>query len=212
MRFRLNNMLLKQVLVVFASGALMAGGTSAAGCSPSAKAVNLDLASTRSLISPDQQWRFISVGPNSAGQVAVIYIQNRKSSQKWNVGSLERDGRAFWSDDSKRLFLRDEYAADDTKIRVFEITGSRPTEIRGLDSKIRRAIVARIPQNEATQWLYYPKVCFAANDSATVILVADAPLVKKRESSEGKDFMLKLTVNLASFQILVEAPKAPTFP
>jgi len=142
----------------------------------------------------------------------MIYIQNRKSSQKWNVGSIERDGRAFWSDDSRRLFLRDEYAADDTKLRVFEITGSRPKEIKGLDNRIRRAIFARIPETETTQWLYYPKACFAENDSATIIVVADAPLVRKRESSKGKDFRLKLTVDLISFQILIEAPKAPTFP
>jgi len=142
----------------------------------------------------------------------LIYIQNQKSSQKWNVGSIERDGRAFWSEDSKRLFLRDEFAADDTKIRVFEVTSTRPKEIKGLDNSIRKAIFSRIPENEATQWLYYPKACFAANDSDTVILVADAPLTKKRESSEGKDFRLKVTVNLISFKVLIEAPKAPTFP
>ena len=206
-------MLWKKILIVSALWAWMAGGTFAAECgNPSAKAVNLDLASTRSLLSPDQQWRFISVGPSSLDQVAMIYIQNRKSSQKWNVGSIERDGRAFWSDDSRRLFLRDEYAADDTKLRVFEITGSRPKEIKGLDNRIRRAIFARIPETETTQWLYYPKACFAENDSATIIVVADAPLVRKRESSKGKDFRLKLTVDLISFQILIEAPKAPTFP
>jgi hypothetical protein len=206
-------MLLRRVLFVSALWASLARGAFAAECgTPPAKAVNLDLASTRSLRSPDQQRRFISVGPKDLGQVAEIYIQNQKSFQKWQVGSIERDGRVFWSDDSKRLFLRDEYAADDTKIRVFEIIRSKPTEIRGLDSKIRRAILARIPENETTQWLYYPKACFAANDSATIIVFADAPLVKKRESSEGKDFKLKLTVDLVSFQILVEAPEAPTFP
>ena len=203
----------RKLLIVFALWAWMATGTSAADCgNPSAKPVNLDLASTRSLLSPDQQWRFISVGPSSLDQVALIYIQNQKSSQKWNVGSIERDGRAFWSEDSKRLFLRDEFAADDTKIRVFEVTSTRPKEIKGLDNSIRKAIFSRIPENEATQWLYYPKACFAANDSDTVILVADAPLTKKRESSEGKDFRLKVTVNLISFKVLIEAPKAPTFP
>jgi hypothetical protein len=206
-------MLWKKTLILIALWAWMAGDTFAAECvNPPAKAINLDLASTRSLLSPDQQWRFTSVGPNSLGQVAVLYIQNRKTFQKWTVGSIERDGRAFWSEDSKRLFLKDEFAADDTKIRVFEVTGTRPKEIKGLDNSIRKAIFSRIPEDEATQWLYYPKACFAANDPDTVILVADAPLTKKRESSEGKDFRLKVTVNLISFQILIEAPKAPTFP
>jgi hypothetical protein len=206
-------MLWKKILVIFGFWAWMAAGTFAAQCgNPAAKAVNLDLASTRSLLSPDQQWRFTSVGPNSSGEMAVLYIQNRRTFQKWNVGSIERDGRAFWSEDSKRLFLRDEFAADDTKIRIFEVIGTRPKEIRGLDNRIRKAISSRIPEDEATQWLYYPKSCFAANDSDTVIIVADAPLTKKRESSEGKDFRLTVTVNLISFQIQIEAPKAPTFP
>ena len=201
---------------IFASTALWAFlGLNAFGAecvNPPAKAINLDLTSTRSLLSPDQEWRFISVGPSSVGQVAVLYIQNRKTSQKWNVGTLERDGRVFWSEDSKRLFLRDEFAADDAKIRVIEITGSRPKELRGLDSRIRQAIFSRIPENEATQWLSYPKACFAMDDSDTVILVADAPLTKKSESSGGKDFKLRMTVNLISLKILIVAPRAPTFP
>jgi hypothetical protein len=206
-------MLWKKIPIIFVFLAWMAVGTFAAQCgNPATKAVDLDLASTRSLLSPDQQWRFTSVGPNSSGQVAALYIQNRKTFQKWNVGSIERDGRAFWSEDSKRLFLRDEFAADDTKIRVFEVVGTGPKEIKGLDNRIRKAIFSRIPEDEATQWLYYPKACFAANDSDTVIVVADAPLTKKSESSEGKDFRLKVTVNLISFQILIEARKAPTFP
>jgi hypothetical protein len=203
----------KNTIIASAIWVWMAGGTFAAECgNPTAKAINLDLASTRSLLSPDHQWRFTSVGPNSLGQVAVLYIQNRKTFQKWNIGSIERDGRAFWSEDSKRLFLRDEFAADDTKIRVFDVTGTRPKEIKGLDNGIRKAIYSRIPNDETPQWLYYPKACFAANDSETVILVADAPLNKKRESSVGMDFKLKVTVNLISLGIEIEAPKPPTFP
>ena len=202
----------EKIIIVSALWAWTAGSTFAADCGTTAKAINLDLVSTRSLLSPDHQWRFTSVGPSSLSQVAVIYIQNRKTFQKWNIGSIERDGRAFWSEDSKRLFLRDEFAADDTKIRVFDVTGIRPKEIKGLDNRIRKAIFSRIPNDETPQWLYYPKACFAANDSETVILAADAPLNKKRESSVGKDFKLKVTVNLASLGIEIEAPKAPTFP
>jgi len=203
----------KKILIFIALWALMAGDAFAADCvNPPAKAINLDLASRKSHLSPDEQWRIVSVGADSSEHGATLSIENRRSSQKWNVGSFERHATAFWSEDSKRLFLRDSYAADDTKIRVFDFGGPTPKEIKGLDDRIRKAIFSRIPEDEATQWLYYPKACFAANDSDTVILVADAPLTKKRESSEGKPFKLKLTVNVISFQISIEAPKAPTFP
>lgn|SRR2546422_6929191 len=174
------------------------------GSSP-AKEINLDLWSRRSLSSPDRRWKFLSVGPYSSEQRAALYIQNADSSKKWLVGWIERNGTAFWSEDSKRLFLRDEYAADDTKIRVFDVTGTVPKEIKGLDSSIQNAIFARIPQNKTTQWLYYPKVCFAANDSSTIIVVADAPLVPKEGSGSGRPFNVKLTVNLIILQIVDSA-------
>jgi len=206
-------MLWKKILILSALWAWVARCAFAAECgNRPAKAINLDLWSTRSLLSSDKQWRFISIGPNSSDQAAMLYIQNRHSSQKWKVGSIERDGTAFWSEDSKRVFLRDEYAADDTKIRVFDVTGLVPKEIKGLDNRLRRAIFARIPENETTLWLYYPQVCFAANDSSTIIVVADVPLVRKRGNSEGRDFSVKLTVDLISFQIVIAAPEAPKFP
>jgi hypothetical protein len=170
-----------------------------------AKEVNLDLWSTRSLLSPDQRWKFLSVGPHSPEQKAPLYIQNVGSSKKWLVGWVERNGTAFWSEDSKRLFLRDEYAADDTKIRVFDLTSSVPREIKGLDSRIQKAIFASIPRGKTTQWLYYPEVCFAANDSSTIIVVADAPLVPKKESGSGRPFSVKLTVNVITLQIVDSA-------
>ena len=131
---------------------------------------------------------------------------------------LARLSRAFpcelWSDDGKRLFLRDEYAADGTKIRVFDLTGAAPKEIKGVDREIRSAIFTHIPPSETTQWLYYPKVCFAANDSSTIIVIADAPLVSKKESGSGKAFRLRLTVNLDPLEIVDSAlsanPPKPT--
>lgn len=174
--------------------------------SPPTKEINLDLWSKRSIPSPNHLWQFISVGPNSSEQKTALYIQNIHSSRKWNVGSIERDGTVFWSEDSKRVFLRDEYAADDTKIRVFDVTNPVPKEINGLDRRIRRMIFSRIPENETTLWLYYPQVCFAAHDSSTIIVVADAPLVVKRENSKGKPFSLTLTVNLITFQIVNSKP------
>ncbi len=117
------------------------------------------------------------------------------------MGWIERKGIVFWSEDSKRLFLRDEYAADDTKIRVFDLTGPAPEEIKGLNHRIQNAIFAHIPANKTTQWLYYPQACFADNDSSTIILVVDAPLVPKAESGSGKPFSLRLTVNLITLQV-----------
>jgi len=118
------------------------------------------------------------------------------------MGSIERDGIAFWSEDSERVFLRDESAADDTKIRVFDVSSSEPKEIKHLDSSIRKAIFARIPNNQTTLWLKYPRVCFAANDSSTIIVIADAPLVRKREGGPGMSFDLNVTVNLITLRIV----------
>jgi hypothetical protein len=106
------------------------------------------------------------------------------------------------------LFLRDEYAADDTKIRIFDVTGPVPREIRGLDPKIRRAIFAHVGEADTTLWLYYPQVCFAANDSSTIVVVADAPLVRKRESGSGRPFGLRLTVDLNTLRIVNSGPVA----
>lgn len=164
--------------------------------------VNLDLWSTRSLLSPDQKWKFLSVGPHSPEKQAPLYIQNTESSRKWLIGWIERNGTAFWSGDSKRLFLRDEYAADDTKIRAFDVIGAVPKEVKGLDDKIQKALFAHIPKNKTTQWLYYLEVCFAANDSSTIIVLADAPLVPKEESGRGVPFSVKLTVNVVSGQVI----------
>jgi hypothetical protein len=173
-----------------------------------AKEVSLDLWSTRSLLSPDQRWKFLSLGPHSPEKKAPLYIQSAETSKKWLVGWIERNGTAFWSGDSKRLFLRDEYAADDTKIRVFDVTGPVPKEIKGLDDKIQQALFARIPPNKATQWLYYPEVCFAADDSSTIIVLADAPLVPKKESGSGVPFSAKLTVNLVTREVEAAVPTA----
>lgn len=131
-----------------------------------------------------------------------MFIRNTRTSKKWKVGSMDRSGTVFWSEDSKRVFLRDEYAADDTKIRIFDVSSSAPREINGVDQKIRKAIYAHVPDNETTQWLYYPQVCFAANDSSTILLIADAPLVLKTESGSGKSFRLRLTVNLNTLDVV----------
>ena len=197
------SMLWKRLVFLFIFWVCLKGVAFSTECDRSAnKEINLNLWSAHSLASPDHQWKFISVGPNSSEQKALLYIQNVNSSRKWNVGWIERSGTAFWSDDSKRLFLRDEYAADDTKIRIFDVTGPAPREIKGLDPKLRKAIFAHIAEADTTLWLYYPQVCFAANDSSTIVVVADAPLVRKREAGSGRPFSLRLTVDLNTLRIV----------
>jgi hypothetical protein len=168
------------------------------------KRVNLTQFSTTSLLSPDHKWEFLSIGPNSPDKEALLYIQNADSSTKWLLGSMERNGTAFWSKDSKRLFLRDEYAADDTKIRIFDMTGKMPQEIKDLNDKIEKALLAHVPKDKITQWVYYPEVCFA-DDSSTIIVLADAPLDPK-EGGSGMPFDLKLTVNVVTGQVLAAVP------
>jgi hypothetical protein len=137
----------------------------------------------------------------SSERKAALYFQNTRTSRKWHVGSIGRDGTAFWSEDSKRLFLRDEYAADDTKIRVFDLEGGVPHEILGIDKTIRRVLFGHISKYETNLWLTYPQVCFAANDSSTIIAVADAPLAPLA-GGPGRGFRLKLTVNLTTLQVV----------
>ena len=198
-------MLCKRLVIITILWAYVPCFAFAADCAASpAKRINIDSWSTRSLSSPDRRWRFTSVGPKSSEREAALYIQNTDSSQKWNVGSIERDGTVFWSEDSKRLFLRDEYAADDTNIRVFDVTGPMPKEVKGIDRRIREAVFSHVPANETTLWLYYPRVCFKAGDSSTVIVVADAPLVPMSESGPGKPFGLKLSLNVITLQIVSE--------
>ena len=195
-------MVYKRLIIGCVLSAFLAGPLFPAECSSTpTHEINLDAGSKKSLLSPDRRWRFVSVGPNSEDK-AVLYIQSAGNSKKWTIGWIERGGTAFWSDDSKRLFLRDEYAADDTRIRVFDLTGPIPKEIKELNGRIQHAIFSHIPPNKTTQWVYFPKVCFAANDSSTIVLVADAPLVPKRESGSGKPFSLRLTVNLTTLQIV----------
>ena len=170
------------------------------------KRMNLTQFSAESLPSPDQRWMFLSIGPNSPDKQALLYIQNVQNAKKVLLGSIERNGTAFWSKDSKRLFLRDEYAADDTRIRIFDVTGKLPQEIKGLNDKIEQTLLAHVPEDKETQWLYYPEVCFAADDSSTIIVLADAPLDPKGTSGSGIPFDLKITVNAITGQVLAAVP------
>src|SRR6266849_8831516 len=53
-----------------------------------AEKVNLDLWSTRSLLSPDQRWKFLSVGPHSPERRAPLYISNTADSVKLFLSTL----------------------------------------------------------------------------------------------------------------------------
>lgn len=172
----------------------------ASQCDGPVAEVNLDLWSTRSLASPDRQWKFSSVGPMSAYRKALLYVRRTGTAQQWNIGSLERDGTVFWSGDSKRLFLRNEYAADDTKIRVFALAGPAPKEIKGLDRNLQNLIFRHVPTNETTLWLTYPQVCFALHDSSKILLTANAPYAPKMGGS-GKNLTLKLAVDLVTLKV-----------
>ena len=190
----------KSVAIIFIFSLCIAQIALALDCSVPLEEINLDLWSTKSLPSPDRRWKFVSVGPKSSEKKAVLYIQNKDGAQRWKIGSLERDGTVFWSEDSKRLFLRDEYAADDTKIRVFDLTAQVPKEIDGLDRSIRKLIFTHISEKETTLWLTYPHVCFVSGDSSTIFLVADAPRVQITEISKGKKLSLQLSINVVTLQ------------
>ena len=196
-------MLLPRLALLIAFGTLAVGLTFAADCGETTRRISIDLWSTKSLSSPNRQWLFTSVGPNSAQRVARLYIENRRTHQKWEVGSIERDGTVFWSEDGRRVFLRDEYAADDTKIRLFDVTGQAPSEVTGLDDRVRQAVFHYIPPNETTLWLYYPEVCFAATNSSTILLTADAPRVPVAGSGSGKRLAVKLAVDVVSLRVKV---------
>jgi hypothetical protein len=131
-----------------------------------------------------------------------LHIRDTHSSKIWSVGFIERDGTVFWSSDSKRIFLEDLYAADDAKVRVFDVSGPVPREIRGLDQIIRKEIYAHIPKAESTLWLVYPQTCFAANDSSRIVVVADAPHVPDEANVPATPLKLRLTVSLTTLHIL----------
>lgn len=194
-------MVLKRLALLLVLGASAAGLSFAADCAPPTRRVSIDLWSTRSLSSPDRRWTFTSVGPKSAESVARLYIEDRNSRKKWDVGSIERDGTVFWSSDSRRIFLRDEYAADDTNIRLFDVTGQTPKEIEGLDNSIREAIFRHMSPDETTLWLYYPRVCFAAANSSIILLSADAPRVPITGSGSGKGLTVRLAVDATLLKV-----------
>src|ERR1035441_11097104 len=86
------------VLLCFGAfiSACLTQSIAASECAVTVAEVNLDLWSTRSLVSPDRRWNFVSIGPMSADRKALLYIRKTATAQQWNVGALERDGTERW--------------------------------------------------------------------------------------------------------------------
>jgi len=170
-------------------------------CAAPAKTLDFTHGDARvSLSSPDRSWEFVSVGSPTWQYNAVLQLIDRRTKRGWNIGSLGRDARAFWSPDSKEILLRDEYAADDMKLRVFNVMGPWPQEIHGLDRAIKRTVLSRIPNHDSTLWITYPEVCFSADKSSTILLTVDAPYAPSLGGS-GTDLRFRLTIDLTTLRV-----------
>ena len=190
MRLRLK--LLVSAIALFTS---ISQPSLAADCAPSGRVLQFShIDQAISLPSPDREWDFISTRSSDPQRDAQLYILNKDAKRRWNIGSLVRNGTAFWSQDSRHLFLRDELAADDSRIRVFDLTGFEPNEINALDQTVRGIISSRLAAGETTLWIHYPQVCFASANTSEIHLTIDAHRVPGNE--KGRDMTLRLVVHL----------------
>jgi len=153
-----------------------------------------------SVPSPDARWRFVSTGTGSPDDDASLRILSNTPHHIWHFGRLQRNGTAFWSEDSKWLILRDEYAADDTKIRLFDLNLSSPREIRGLDTRVKRHVLRHVPSGHSTLWITYPRICFLSGDTSRVLMRVDAPFAPDTGGS-GTDMVIDLSIELAKGKI-----------
>jgi hypothetical protein len=170
----------------------------ASDCGAPGKEVDFTHGEARVLVlSPDHRWEFISGGSETWKHSAKLVMLDYQTKKRWNIGSLDRNGTVFWSDDSKRLILRDEYAADDTRLRVFDLTDSGPEELYGLDRSIKRVVSSHTPQSEESLWITYPQVCFSDGNSSLILLTVDAPHAP-RSGGSGKSFRLRLIIDLTT--------------
>lgn len=152
------------------------------------------------LSSPDHQWEFISEGSETWEDGARLVMLDYKTNEQWNIGSLDRNGTVFWSQDSEWLILRDEYAADDTRLRVFDLMNSGPQELHGIDHSIKGVISVHTPPNEESLWVTYPEVCFSDGSSSIIRLTVDAPHAPKN-GVKGKSFQLRLIIDLTTASV-----------
>src|SRR5262249_46433232 len=89
-------MLLNRLLALLICWISLTDVLSAKECSnPRTKEMNLALQSTQSLLSPDEHWKFLSVGAHSSESEASLYIQNTDNSKRWLVGGLSEAEQQF---------------------------------------------------------------------------------------------------------------------
>ncbi len=189
------------VQLVFALAISMTQTAFASNCAAPTETLDFTHGDARvSLSSPDRNWEFVSEGSKSWKSEAKLHLLDRQTKRMWNVGLLGRNGTAFWSSDGKELLLRDEYAADDMKLRVFNLIGPRPQEIHGLDRAIKRAVFSQVPNHDSTLWITYPEVCFSADKSSMILLTVDAPHAPSRGGS-GTDLRMRLIIDLSTLRV-----------
>ena len=172
----------------------------ASDCAAPGKTVSFSHGEARvSFLSPDHRWEFTSMGSKTWEHSATLQLLDQQTKRRWNIGSLERNGTVFWSQDSKRLLLRDEYAADDTRIHVFYLEGSDPQEIHGLDRSVKRAISSHLPPDQ-TPRRHSPACLLLLWELFDILLTVDAPHAPSR-GGEGTGMRLSLAVNLSPLEI-----------
>jgi hypothetical protein len=189
------------------------GGAALVVCSSShASAVNLNLSTPRTLISPDEKWKLLGVpGKNVFTDASVFLATSGDSPKKWRIDWLHRRGSAWFSDDSHWLVLRDEFAKDDTALRAFDLSGDAPREIHHLDDHVRRAIQKQIPKGMAAEYVKYPDVCFADGAPATFLVLSDTPILPRWSRIKPQPFFLRIVVTLPD-ATAVATPYSPKTP
>jgi hypothetical protein len=176
-------------------------------CSSShSSAVSLNLSTPRTLISPDEKWKLLGVPGKTVFDSASVFIESRNAAgpsaaaadkpKKWRIDWLHHRGAAWFSDDSRWLVFRDEFAKDDTALRAFDLSGDAPREIHHLDDHVRRAIQKQIPKGMAAEWVKYPDVCFADGAPNTFLVLSDTPVLPRWSRQKGKPFFLHIEVTL----------------
>jgi hypothetical protein len=146
--------------------------------------------------SPDGRWQVVVTAATPESASTPVSIRRTTGGKSWPLVSLERSGTVYWSANGHWLVLRDNFAADDTRLEAFDVQGEVPRSVKGIDRAVQSQISALIPKNKMPQWLHISSVCFDGADQSEVEFFVDAPLVPKYGSGSGQAFQLSLSVNL----------------
>jgi len=141
-----------------------------------------------------------SIGAKSADQDASLQLRNLKSHRQWPIGSYGRNLVVFWSPDTRWLLLIDDYAADDAKIRIFDLQSSGPKEVRGLDRSLKSHVFRHIPRGKSALWFHYSQVCFTSENPSRVLLTAEAPFAPDAGGS-GTGMNVQLAVDFGTMKV-----------